>query len=237
MCKCCFKTSQCNPTKNGTGTGTSGVGKVKGYLTWVSNVNHFVTVKRPQPVCATFFHFLILNNSCLWLSEFSLWTDISASYMIGFGWFQPGRESSYCIKHQVSVHSYWKMPPVWLINSDLEITSTFWELDCTSTLSPEWSYNSWQTGRFGHTHTHRLSLTPRSISVLTAVCAASSEQLSVRYSEKTHMKQKNRQTSNIEKAGWDRRTKPYQWDCIFFPECNIVGSFGYFLVIFYGVFF
>lgn len=93
--------------------------------TWMSNVNHFVTAKRPQPVCATFFHFLILNNSCLWTSEFSLWTDISASYMIGFGWLQPGRESSYCIKNQVSVHSYWKMPPVWLINSDFEIWAGF----------------------------------------------------------------------------------------------------------------
>lgn len=74
-----------------------------------------------------------------------------------------------------------------------------------------------------HTHTQRLSLTPRSISVLTAVCAASSEQLSVRYSKKTHMKQKNRQISNIEKAGWDRRTKPYQWDCNFFSQCIIEG--------------
>lgn len=139
--------------------------------TWMSNVNHFVTVKRPQPVCATFFHFLILNNSCLWLSEFSLWTDISASYMIGFGWFQPGRESSYCIKHQVSVHSHWKMPPVWLINSDLEITSTFWELDCTSTLSPEWSYNSWHTGRFGHTHTHTGCHSPPGLLVFWLQCA------------------------------------------------------------------
>lgn len=40
------------------------------------------------------------------------------------------------------------------------------------------------------------------------MCAASSEQLSVRYGTKAHMNQKNRQISNIEKPGRDNGTKP-----------------------------
>lgn len=40
------------------------------------------------------------------------------------------------------------------------------------------------------------------------MCAASSEQLAVRYCTKSHINQKNRQIYNKKKTGWDNRTKP-----------------------------
>lgn len=51
-----------------------------------------------------------------------------------------------------------------------------------------------------HASPWELSLTPKSISVLTAVCAASSEQLSVKYCTKSHIYQKNRQIYNKKKV-------------------------------------
>lgn len=65
------------------------------------------------------------------------------------------------------------------------------------------------------------------------MCAASSEQLSVRYSTKAHMNQENRQISNIENQVGITEQSHYQWDWWkFYTEYYWRYSFGYFLIVF-----